>query len=252
MIPKICHFIWSEGVTMSWLQTLTVRSFQKYNPDWDLVIWLLTKSEVKNIYTNDYKGEDYFHTLKDVVIRPYESYIKLHGIQFSDKLRMGLLYKYGGVYSDFDMLWLRPMLEFPQDFETTVCYNDTHDFHYNMSNIVSESGRDFLKEVIEKQDKVTAKTYQAYLTDMFNAEYPDPKMITDKFPRVKMIPYYWFYPYSIFELNKLYKEIDLSVLKDCFGVHWFNGHDLSQEYLKAGFSQCSMTNILRQEGWLGN
>ena len=243
MIPKICHLIWTEGVPMSYLQSLTVKSFRRHNPGWDIMLHLITGKRAPNMCA-DYAGEDYSDTINPDEVFYYQS-TGLHGIQQSDRLRMKILYLWGGVYSDLDMLWLRPMSEFPQDFETTVCwYKD----HYNMSNIVSESGGPFLKDVMERQARVTSKDYQAYLTEMFNREYPDVNALQKRFPRILAIPYEWFYPYSIYTLEQLYVD-DIDLTAGAYGVHWFNGHHLSQEYLRQP-KPCSMSSILRREGYI--
>ena len=243
MIPKICHFIWTAGVKLSWLQALSVDSFRRHNPEWQIILHLISRARGKNMCA-DYAGPNRFRSVifDHVVFHPST---KLHGIQQSDLLRMQILFEHGGVYSDFDMLWLRPMLEFPRGFETTVCwYKD----HYNMSNIVSEPDGPFLKDVIERQARVTSKDYQAYLTEMFNREYPDVNALQKRFPRILAIPYNWFYPYSIYTLEQLYiDDIDLSA--GAYGIHWFNGHPLSQEYLRQP-KPCSMTTILKREGYL--
>lgn len=250
MIPKKCHLIWTKGVPMSWLQTLTVGSFARYNPDWEITIYLIKEVKGINTFVPDYKGEDYFGKISCRVVETdlNEWGIKndKHGILASDQLRMKLLYKYGGVYSDFDMLWLRPL--FTCDFETTVCY---YKDHYNMSNIVSEPGGSFIKEIIEKQDKVIPPyTHQAFLTELFNREYPNPDDLVKRFPRVKLIPYKWFYPYSIYTLEELYKS-NIDCTSESYGVHWFNGHKLSQEYLK-DMVPCSLTSILKREGYVAS
>lgn len=246
MIPKKCHLVWNKHKPLSWLQSLTVRSFFRYNPDWEITVHLIVNKLKENIYTNDYEGEDFFDLVR---LTAKIKEVKIEGdfcsIQASDILRMKILYEHGGIYSDFDMLWLKPMSEF--DFETTVCYYPGPGAHFNMSNIVSEPGGEFLKEVIEKQSKVRSKDYQAYLTEMLNREYTVDSILK-RFPRVLLIPYEWFYPYSIYELDTLY-ESDIDLTEKAFGVHWFNGHPLSQNYIK-NMQECSMTSILRREGYL--
>jgi len=234
---------------MSWLQSLTVRSFFRYNPDWSIIVYLIINKLKENIYTNDYEGEDFFDLVK-LTANIHEVEIKgdFCSIQASDILRMKLLYQHGGVYSDFDMLWLKPMSEFPQHFETTVCYYSGPGFHWNMSNIVSEPRGQFLKDVIQKQKKVTSNDYQAYLTEMFNREWPFPESMSASYGRLLFIPYKTFYPYDIYHLDRLYKE-DIDLTEDAFGVHWFNGHPLSQEYIR-DMQDCSMTSILKREGYL--
>ncbi|MRR23529.1 hypothetical protein EG830_11195, partial [bacterium] len=209
MIPKICHLIWTEGVPMSLLQSLTVKSFVRYNPGWKVIVHLITNHLPANTFTPDYAGEDFFHTItaeiRRVDLLDEGITADKHGILASDLLRCKLLYEIGGVYSDFDMLWLRPMSEFITDFETTMCWYDGPGSHWNQSNIVSEPGGPFLSEFTREQAKVRPPySHQAFLTELLNRLYPNPQFIRERFPRVAVIPYKWFYPYGIYHLDQLY------------------------------------------------
>lgn len=252
MIPKICHLIWTEGVPMSWLQTLTVRSFRKHNPDWHIIVHLITNKLPPNKFTKDYTGKDYFDTL-NVRIRRVNLLDEgigedRHGILASDLLRTKLLHRIGGVYSDFDMLWLRSMDQFITDFETTMCWYGGTGQHWNQSNIVSEPGGKFLADFIAAQTAIKPPyNHQSFLTELLNRTFPSPETIVQKYPKVVIIPYEWFYPYSIYDLAKLYHD-DVNLARGSFGIHWFNGHDLSQEYIR-NMQPCSMTTILRNEGY---
>jgi hypothetical protein len=274
MIPKLCHFIWTHGSAMSELQTLSVISFHRHNPYWKIIVHLIkqTQEELpKNIWVPDYTGDDYFHiieSLKYVEIRKVDLVkegigINKHSIQASDMLRFRVLYKKGGVYSDFDTLWLRSMNEFkniscygdPLNFETTVCYYGFTIGHHNESNIVSEPGGNYLHGLIEEQNEIKPPfdDYQTFLSSLLNNKYPRYVLLKDKYPRVMAIQYKTFYPYSIFNLAQLYQQNDLSPIdSEVMAIHWFNGHELSKDYVNNhGFERdCSMTTILKQEGYL--
>jgi hypothetical protein len=65
-IPKICHLYWDES-PMSWLQTITIKSFHRYNPDWKIIIYLPEKRYVGNqLFVPKYTGKDYFHLVKEL------------------------------------------------------------------------------------------------------------------------------------------------------------------------------------------
>jgi len=275
-IPKICHFIWTTGSPLSLLQYLSVVSFHKYNPDWRIIVHMIKQKPEElgeRIYVPHYNSKDYFPNVEN------SKYIEFdivdldkigiekdkHGIQVSDILRLKFLYEQGGVYSDFDMLWLKPMTHFEfitcrgnaKDFQTTVCWhNHLGRQHYNASNIISEPGGRFLYDLLEYQKTIKPPySYQSFNTDMLNSLFRTPALILTTYKKILLIAYEVFYPYSIFELDRLYKKTDLSVLSDTvMGIHWFNGHELSREYCDKNIdnftTECSMTTIIKNEGYL--
>ena len=119
MIPKKCHLYW-DGSPMAWLNLLTVESFHKYNPDWKITVYLTKQSPSemgKNTFVPDYTGPDYLDRLLDydyldikiIDIEDYDVPIEAHACQGSDNFRRAILFKEGGVYSDFDTIWLKPI-----------------------------------------------------------------------------------------------------------------------------------------------
>ena len=271
-IPHICHLTWTKDSPMSLLQTFTVVSFHKYNPDWRIIVHVVKQTVDqlgKNTYVPDYTGVDHFHLVANL---PYVEIHEVHlddlGIKpdkftaaISDILRIHYLYTVGGVYSDFDMIWLRPMSEFinitkignPADFETTACFYEGTYGHHNNSNIVSQPGGKYLLSILEEQKLLKPPyTHQAFNTDLLNRLYPTYHDIVKRFPKVLAIAYQTFYPYSIYNLDLLYKYNVLNVIKPkgVIGVHWFNGHAISQQYASTNqyTSRCSMTSILKREG----
>lgn len=272
-IPKICHLTWTKGSPMSLLQVLTVVSFHKQNPDWRIIIHLVSQTATtlgKNIYVPDYAGKDHFYMIEQL------SYVEIHevdliqeGIEGKDKatmhisdiLRIKYLYEQGGVYSDFDMIWLRSMSTFsdifcfgnPNDFETTVCFYEFNKGHHNNSNIVSEKGGAYLLSILNAQKTILPPyQHQSFNTDLLGCLYPDFSTIYQQFPRNLLIGYLTFYPYSIYCLDLLYEFHipKIAYKKGVMGVHWFNGHELSQKYaaLNSFTKHCSMSTIIKWEG----
>lgn len=267
-ITKICYFFWN-GASMPWLNTLSVVSFHKYNPDWEIVIYNMTVEHEPDYAPNymNHTGKDYFDNLRDL---PYVKIIEdkipndtVHSILYSDIWRREILYKTGGVYSDFDMIWLRPIghirnvecIGDPNNFSSLVSFhNYTNGFH-NVSNLISEKGSEFDKVIIEAQGGVT-KLYddQAFGTTLLNELYPTYEDIQRDFLRILAVKYETFYPYSTYRLDKLYLRNDLSPLNNnnMIGIHWFCGNPLSKMFINNELykTECSMNTILKQEGYV--
>ena len=260
-IPKKCHLYWDGGI-MSKYNVLTVISFHKLNPEWEIIIYT-PKQDVKNIkntYVKQYKEKDYFDEVKklpyvvfkEIDLNDFRMPLNIHACSSSDIFRTNILYLYGGVYSDFDVLWYKPMEHIkkiesigdPFDFECVVCmYKHIKGFH-NVSIMVAEESSPYLKEIIEAQKQVKPPyDHQSYGSVLLNSIFPDYANVIEKHKRNLFVKYETFFPYSIYEMDRLYKKIDLSVLNNnVLAIHWFNGHELTIDFLY-NEEKCSMTEL---------
>jgi hypothetical protein len=255
-IPKILHLYWDRS-PMSLLQTFTVLTFHRLNPDWKIVVYLIKQDLEKQTYIPSYTGRDYFPIIEPFVEFKEVDLVKegvsldMCAILATDNLRRKALYNEGGVYSDFDVLWLKPMRIFPyENFECTVCFYKEGTGHHSVGVTVAERGSGYLKSLIGEYDKVKFPyKHQAFGSDIDNVKYPNLAYVNKLFPRVCGVPYNVFYPYDIYDLERLYLLNDLTPLKNAVCLHWFNGHKLTKEYINENKydRNCSMTTILKRE-----
>ena len=262
---------------MSFLSALTVVSFHRYNPDWRIIVYV-PKEKYRGgkprclQHCLDYTGEDYFHLVKgkpyveiNVINTPHYGIRKdLPDILRSDIFRYKILHEFGGVWSDFDVLWLKPISELCnvdhvgisiKDMSGLVCMYETTFEHHNIGVMVHSKGCAFLKSLISKTSELQKGgiklRHQMFGVCMLNSMYP-------AFDRIKIntiagVKYETFYPYSIYNMKQLWKENDLKPIesRNVLCVHWFNGHELSKEYINNGKYnlECSMTSILKKENY---
>lgn len=268
-IPKVAHLYWDRG-PMSWLQSVTIDTFIKYNPEWGINVYIPKQVYVGDSkYIPDYVGEDFFWRVEsnpiiniiEVDLDDYGIRTDLHNILRSDILRYHLLYDIGGLWSDFDVIWLKPIealssIATTSDFNVALClYENGNTFHHNISILLSTQFHPFYKEIIDQCNFIQYSLHrkpehQEYGTTMFNELYPSTDLLLSKYKDMVKLKYNTFFPYSIFEMERLYKTTDLSVLTDdVVCVHWFNGHTLSKEYVNTGGINrvCSMSAILKNE-----
>jgi len=275
-ISKILHLYWDDS-PMSFLQTLTVDSFHKYNPDWKIIVYVPKNINASNVkYVPDYLGDDYFHLvrnkeyveIKTVDLADFNIDLNLHSILRSDIFRYKILYEYGGVWSDFDVIWLKPMthlysVDYVGDVKIdnmkgTVCMFNTTTGHHNISVLIHAKECIFLKAIIDETSKIQKENkigHQDYGTDMLNNMFPTFESIKTVYNKIIALKYETIFPYSINNMNALYKKNDLSYLNNnVLCVHWFNGHELSKEYVNRNnyFKRidCSITTILKNEKWI--
>lgn len=246
---------------MSFLHTVTLTSFHALNPDWEIKVYnhiFPNEPDYAPKYTH-YTGNDFLPEVRtwdwvsitDVVLDKSN----IHSILISDKWRRETLYENGGVYSDFDVIWLKPIehlknIEYIGDIEnfTSVVsyYQMKYGFH-NVSILISEKESPFDKEIIEGQARVTdLRDDQAFGTTLLNRMYPT--LFTIPYP-VLAVPYETFYPYSTYNLKQLFEEDDLSpITNNTLAVHWFNGNPISKAFINnPSDKECSINSILK---WL--
>ena len=272
-IPKKLHLYWDRS-PMSWLQTITIDTFQRHNPDWEIYVYTPIQSYIGDIkYTPDYVGKDFFDrvenntnvTLIDIDLNDYGIKIDLHDILRSDIFRYHVLYNTGGVWSDFDVIWLKPMsymstITNRDDFNLSMCpfYDKGKGKppHYPIGVLVSIAKHPFYKSIVDRCNALqpfspSKPEHQGYGPNMWIAFMPNVNKVLLSYPDMVELEYSVFYPYSIYDMNRLYNKTDLSVITgNVMCVHWYNGHKLSKQYVNGdGFNKdCSMTTILKNEG----
>ena len=245
---------------MSYLHTMTLTSFHRLNPEWEIRVYNFiypNEPDYAPKYTH-YKGPDFMPEVRtwdwvsimDIMMNKSD----VHSILVADRWRREILYQNGGVYSDFDVIWLKPIehlqnIEYIGDIEnfTSVVsyYGMTEDFH-NVSILISEKESPFDKEIIEAQAGVKAfHDDQAFGTTLLNEMYPELDTISYN---VLAVPYETFYPYSTYNLKQLFIENDLTPITDnTLAVHWFNGNPLSKMFINNELynTECSINTILK-------
>lgn len=268
---KTCYFYWDSS-PMAFVQTFGVLSFLKMNPDWKVAICVTRqKNEFKpNTYTRTYEGEDYFSNfygldrveIAEIDIRDFDLPPDASTVLATDLFRTRILYEYGGIYSDHDVIWLKAMDHFKNiehigdidNFESICCFYNYTSGHHNVSILIGQKGSRYLKNIIDNQNKVRGHyTDQCWSAELLNRLFPNYEILHRQFPGVLAVKYETFYPYSTFDLSPLYKKTDLSVLNDnVMAIHWFAGNALSNEYMKRGdfTGKCSMNEILKREGYI--
>src|SRR5665648_57057 len=207
-IQKICHLYWDLS-PMALLQTYTITTFHKLNPDWKIIVYVIKQSYKElgdNTFVPNYTGEDYFYKVRDmdfVEIREIDVIERgigadKHSILGSDIFRMQALYETGGVYCDFDVIWIKPMDHFSNvdhignidNFESIVSFYEYTKGHHNISILMSAPGSSYIKSIIEEQKKTMPPyQHQSFGTFMLNNLYPDLNSITTKYPKVLAVKY---------------------------------------------------------------
>jgi hypothetical protein len=236
-VPKIFHVYWGGGV-LPYLRYLTVKSFQKLNSDWKIILWI-PKIHTKENTWNSHELE-YPVNCKDY----YSELLKLdnvHEVDFedmgfkntaseahkSDFLRMYLLYTVGGIWSDTDIIYFKPIttLEFniPEnsDKETFVCI--CH-YGHSVGFIMSAKGSVFYKKMSEVSGaSYNPNDYQCLGSTMFNKYFPTLATIEKISPAINM-KMDVVYSHDADHIKELLTNRRPNFTDNSIGCHWYAGH----------------------------
>ena len=236
---KTAHFYWGESKKMPFLNFLSVLTFRNLHPAWEVILY--TSEDSINHPTwlsgeqrHNYTGKDYLEACKGLCDRAisidYEELgfsNEIHDVHKADILRQYLLYKDGGLWSDMDVLWLKPIEEVNIDgADITLVLSGRH----HSSGIMYSSGNknSFYESVLKHvRSSFDTSGYQIAGPSALNFLYPTIDSIESSHPELtfKNLPYSTFYPYDSVNCPDFFKIGAVDLVGDgTVAVHWFNGH----------------------------
>lgn len=247
MKDKVCHFYWGGGA-LSYLQHLSVVSFKKHNPDWEVNLWMPKVSKLvaptweSEEHVDRYTGKDFLEATKklcNVKLVDFQEWEAdtLHEVQKSDFIRWKVLYDYGGVWSDLDILYIKPLHKLlEQDFDATICYDG---FHHFIGFFVAKPKQPIYKDIFEEaRERVKApfsNDYQFLGSRMLKSMYFGIMTINKVYPDSKILnlPVSLLYSYTADDVSEmLFGKVDRTN-ENIIGLHWYNGHPLAKKYLNS-------------------
>jgi len=260
MIPKRMYFFWS-GSVLSWMRYMTLYSFRKLNPDWEMVLCLSKNTitekswatpEVQDFF--NYSGNNYLDKISELSIQtetvefPVDFKANIVSpIHESDLYRYYKLYNDGGFYSDMDILYFRPI----NDFYSSLCDNNTNTVLYHCGGYAAigflgaEKDNIFYKDLFNYATNLTAvSSYQAFgvgLIYQFCEIEKNKKSINSiseilksKYTNLNIcsIPSFLVYQY---DWNNIKNTFEHGYAVDSFnsksiGYHWYAGSAIAQKY----------------------
>ncbi len=248
-IPKIFYGYW-DGNKLSYLQYLTIVSFMKLNHDWKIKIYMpIKRYEYNSWITNEnkdkYIGKDYFNELYKLNIEIIK--IDFNKIGFrndvsevikSDYLRYYLLGNYGGLWSDMDILYIKPI----NDIIIEEVYGDKNnintvlDFHkdFSIGFLLSSPNNDFFLNLVSQCLKNYDSTnYQTFGNALIRKIYNNINDIKHKYPNLNIlnINHNTYLPIKWTEINNIfYNNYSDRITNYTIGIHWFNGSSIAKKF----------------------
>lgn len=237
VVPKLFFTFW-QGSNFSLLHYYTIVSLYKYNPDVKVIVYTSTSNKEKVVDWNT--GE---HSVEITNKVPFESIASINtnlsiiNVDFTtygidndisvvfkaDFIRIAKLYEHGGVWFDFDVLFIKP---FPEElFQTPI---DVYFFTYlgtiPTGLLLASPKTDILHTLFK------------YASNQINESYGYQKigptlwcnvfhMYKHLLKNSKLLPTELAYPYTCDEIDELLKPTTdyKTKLQNTMCIHWFNG-----------------------------
>lgn len=245
------HVYWGMQ-SMSELRYMTVATFKKHNPDWKIKFHIPTipgPPPTWDSYENKdtYNGTDFTNRVlddKDIEVVTHDLDPRINDVHRSDLLRWELLSTEGGLWSDIDVLHIRPVdkLVFntpDNEMISTVLTGWGRIFQHRIGFLMASENN----ELFGKVEKISKKTFdpRAYqaagsliLNDM-KIEYDEEVVNIDR-----MITSAYIVE-QVFD----YSGYMLPIPRQAVCQHWYGGHPLAQTYVNSGMkTKCYISKIL--------
>jgi len=236
-IPKIAHFYWGNKV-LPYLRYLTLYSFKKYNPDWEIKLY------VPKVLQSEMSWASSEHKFP-ISCKNYSSRVESLGIKIipfdfetinvsnslsevikSDFLRWHLLSTQGGLWSDMDILFFRPISQIVMDknVDTVLCFQDGV---WSVGFMMSSSGNQVFKHLDNvAQSCFDPQAYQSLGRVLQTRNLKTIQEIHTKFPEVCVYNLLMdiVYPIDSTRINKIYTTNNMRFLRpNSIGLHWYAG-----------------------------
>lgn len=215
-------FLYWGGRNLSWLRYLTVKSFKRHNPEWKIKVYYPVKPTIgSKWHTTEqsvgYDGQDWFSEL-DAEPLPFDMETigfsnDIPEVHKSDLFRLWVIHEYGGVYSDFDILYTKP---FPEVKGTIYCWHP--DGHYSVGLIGGEKGSKLYADLLSMSKESGNNKYQVYGSTLWGK--------LDAQPEGWNIPKNLVYSYGWQDVERLFTKTE-KLPEEAIGVHWYGGSELA-------------------------
>lgn len=216
---KTLYLYWG-GQPLSWLRFLTVKTFARLNPNWEIKVYYPSHPNTNKTWDTEehrtkYTGEDWFSKLSDYAelveldMETIEYHNNMPEVHKSDLFRLWILYTVGGVYSDFDILFVRPM---PKLREGLYCKYP--DGHYAIGFLAAKKGDEFYARMYASARRKNVTDYQGYGASLWQH--------TEGLPTGKNMNLDLVYPCNWTDADIIFMGVK-DLPKKSIGVHWFGG-----------------------------
>ena len=247
-VPKKIFFYWGNPV-MSWLRYMTLYSFRKFNPDWEMELHV-SHIDIKDKYWHtsedqdfhSYKGKNYLPEVEKLGVKIKECPVFIEDAgpsHNSNFFKWNELATGGGIYSDMDILFVKPIEEYYnqiQYFQTGLSYSSEqvqpgHGGYYSIGFMFSSGGNVFFKDVFDySREHCDLKSYQGAGVDVLYKMLERNQGMKPYVNGLSYIPMDTVYPWRHYQQRDFFHSCHTELPEETIGIHWYAGHPEAQEF----------------------
>ena len=264
-VPKIAHFYWGGGKLL-YMRYLSIKTFIKYNPDWQVIFWYPKEPFTgRSWYTDMYPAKIREEICKDYlpevmkITSPMAVDFKSLGarknlaeVHKNDFIRVNAMYLYGGLWSDMDIIYFKSVNELEvnkpenKDKQVFVCIASYgHSTGFNMATAESE----FFMHLRDNLNRCYQSTnYQCWGPDMWNRYFKTLAHIKGG-AEIGMDA---VYAHDCHHVGELLKESTPRFTEHSIGCHWYGGNTVWPDYFnhtrggEINLPRCLISDLIEQ------
>ena len=254
-IPRRMNFVWAGR--MSWLRWLTLHTFCKLNPDWEVHLYAPNSKPIAKHWTmntdddHEYTGKDYREDIPSQVIRSeFSTPLPMASPQMCGWYRWQSLATVGGFFCDMDILWVKPLQTLWEKVNQADAVFCLESGYMAVGLIGSRPRCKLFQDMASSIKPKKTDLYQYYgvdyvypfcgVRDRKRSKCPGKEALNrlrrhyGQFGRgatlnIREVPDYTVYPFDWLGVDSLWKQ-DLPINKKSLGVHWFGGNVISRKF----------------------
>lgn len=243
--PKVFHVYWGGG-PMSYIRFMTVKTFMRHNPDWKVMIWYPKHSNTTMSWWSheqkyDITCKDFFPELMELPIDKCSVDFEDFGfkndmseVHKSDFIRLHLLSTIGGVWSDLDIFYIKPMstLYFNsitnKNIETFYC---DHRYGHSIGFMIASQGNKWFKKLMEIAKKeYNPLQYQALGAVIYNKYFNTFEAVNSITPAINMSMDV-VYPHDASNIESILDTNTPKFTDETIGLHWYAGSPIWKDFM---------------------
>ena len=254
MLKKKMHFYWGND-NMSFLRYMSIHSFAKLNPNWETILIRHRKPFVpKRHEWNErpdflhFKGEDCTYMLDglDITTRYLEddypdlAEIKIPELHMGDLLQWRVLSEIGGVFSDTDVIFFKPMdhMKF-QDIDVGLVefWGNPKPGYIPTTFMLGQPNTFFKKMCSDTLKYGNVGIWEGFGTNIIRRSFSGMDEIEDAFPslNVTKLPSNIVFPFA--ETERMFVEYanlmfyqNVDMPNGSISIHWYGSGEISQQF----------------------
>jgi hypothetical protein len=259
MIPKIAHFFWIANQPMSFMRYMTLYSFRKFNPDWEIKLHLVNMDlsggktwdeEVGQDYLTPFTGEDHLSKAFKLgvtvcVHNPVPDALRniKEPAAASDVWAWYLLATEGGACFDMDILFLEPlesMYQIIKDSDFVIPYGHSTplcpDNYFSIGSMFAKAPNKIAEDMLDcALRNYSSRGYQSAGVKVIEQLCKTPEELSSIYPDLSIttMPMSTFYPFDWRMLDVLFGH-DATTYAErigIYGIHWYGGSKIAQKYI---------------------